>query len=49
MNMKTRNTLYKKMIRLTNYEWTYCLSYFSKSGDSFMLINAQFSPHSFFE
>ena len=32
-----------------NNEWTYCLSYFFKSGDSFMLIHAQFSPCSFFK
>lgn len=31
-----------------NHKWT-CLSYFSKSGDSFMLICAQFSSHSLFE
>ena len=32
-----------------NNEWTYCLSYFSKSGDSFMLIHAEFSHSSFFK
>lgn len=32
-----------------NNEWTYCLSYFFKSRDSFLLIYAQFSPCSFFK
>ena len=43
------NTLYTKLIWLINHEWTYCLSTCPKSGDSFMLIYAQFSPHSLFE